>query len=135
MLDDADPHSNYLLSMEVEERIGVLPTMEIEILTSEGLAPISSSIDRWTSIMGRQHQQFLVIEPPADGQLTFTIQTEESEDFYLHRSMDDVFAREIKRSTPLWLVALLPLLGAAALLVLAATRMINATSRIDLRVE
>lgn len=132
---DEEPYSSYYLSMEVDERNADLPEMQIEILTSDGTPPVTSPINRWNSMMGREYKQFLVIEPPADGRLSITVSTPENEDFLIYRSIEDVFEREIRRAMPLWLLAALPFLGAVAMLGLVLMRLINTSSKVDLRIE
>lgn len=132
---DEDPYTGYLLSMEVDERNATIPPMEIEVRTSEGGRPETSPINRWNSVMGREYKQFLVIEPPADGRFTIMIETEDSEDFLIYRRIDDVFERAVHRSMVLWLLAALPLLGALAMLALVLMRVINSSSKVDLRIE
>jgi hypothetical protein len=133
--EDTGSYTGYLISMEVDERNADLPTMQVEILNSQGNAPVSSPLNRWNSVMGREYKQFIEIDPPDDGKLTITIETEESEDFLIHRRIDDVFEREVLRSTPLWIVSLIPLMIAVVLIAIAMIRMINESSKVDLRVE
>lgn len=85
--------------------------------------------------MGREYKQFLVIEPPADGRLTIRIDTVDSEDFLIYRRIDDVFERSIRRSMPLWITAALPLLGGGILLGVVLVRLVNTSSRVELRIE
>ncbi len=132
---DSDPYSGYLLSMEVDERNAAIPPMEIDLRTSDGTPPETSPIDRWNSIMGREYKQFLVIEPPTDGRLTIRIDTVDSEDFLIYRRIDDVFERSIRRSMPLWITAALPLLGGGILLGVVLVRLVNTSSRVELRIE
>lgn len=132
---DDDPYSDYYLSMEVDERNADLPEMQVDIVTSNGTAPVTSPINRWNSMMGREYKQFLVIEPPPDGQLSITITTAETEDFLIYRDVQDVFEHEIRRAMPLWVLAAVPLLVTVLILGLVLMRLINTSNKVDLRIE
>jgi hypothetical protein len=129
---DATPYSRYLLSMEVEERNPPLPDMQISVTDSSGNTPHTEQLNRWNAVMGREYKQFLVIEPPADGKLTIRIDTAENEDFLIFRNIEDVIEHEAKRSTPLWLVALLPLIAMLVLMGILITRLMRASEQVTL---
>ncbi|MCA9274772.1 MAG: hypothetical protein KDA29_01990 [Phycisphaerales bacterium] len=132
---DDSPYSRYVLSMEVDERNPPLPDMQVMITASDGTVPHTEPINRWNSIMGREFKQFLVIEPPADGRLTIRIDTEDNEDFLVYRRIEDVVEHELKRSTPLWLVACVPLVIMIVLMGILITRLIRDSDQLSLSLK
>lgn len=132
---DDSPYSRYVLSMEVDERNPPLPDMQVMITASDGTVPHTEPINRWNSIMGREFKQFLVIEPPADGRLTIRIDTEANEDFLVYRRIEDVVEHELKRSTPLWLVACVPLVIMIVLVGILITRLIRDSDQLSLSLK
>jgi len=131
-LNDPDPYSNYVLTMEVESRNAPVPSMDVTMTGSTGAEPSTRPMNRWTSIMGREYKQFLEIVQPGDGRLTITIRTDEPEDFLIYREMDDVFERAVNGSIVLWIVAAVPLVGALACIVAAIVLGIREGGRIEL---
>lgn len=132
---DQTPYSHYVLSMEVDERNPPLPNMQIAVTASDGTVPHTEPVNRWNSIMGREFKQFLVIEPPADGRLTIRIDTEDNEDFLVYRRIEDVIEHELKRSTPLWLVACVPLVIMIVLVGILITRLMRDSDQLSLSLK
>jgi hypothetical protein len=131
---DDDPYSSYLLSMTVSERNAPIPEMDVQITSADGEVE-TQSINRWNSIMGREYKQFLRIAPVPSGELRIRIDAQENEDFLLFRSINDVVDRELSRAIPIWIAALVPMLGAIMLLGVILVRFINASSEVNLHVS
>lgn len=131
---DDEPYSDYLLSMTVAERDTPIPAMEITITNEQGEVT-GTSMNLWVSVMGREYKQFLRIPAQADGKLTLRIETPENEDFLIFRKISDVMEQAKSRALPLWILALLPLLGAFGCFGIMLVRAVNASSKIEMHVS
>ena len=132
---DPDPYSGYLLTMEVDTRNAPIPDMQIDLRASDGSAPTTHKVNRWSSMMGREYKQFLEIDPVKDGELTIRIDTQDNEDFLIYRNIGDVIEHEAKRAAPLWIAACIPFVCAVLLFVIAVARFVKNSGKLELGIE
>ncbi len=136
---DDTPFSRYYLAMEVNSHQDPLPPLQVHlnalgVEAGQGGEEIETEpTNSWASILGREYKRFLIISPPASGEFSISVDAPPGEDFLLYREINDVYAHALKRVTPYWLAALLPTMAALVLLGILIVRLVNATSRVDLR--
>lgn len=131
---DDNPYTTYWLAMQVDERNAALPEMDVNIVSTLGEVQ-SESINRWSSMMGREYKQFLIVTPPADGRFSITITTDANEDFTIFRRPEDVLKHELNRAAPMWIVAGFPFVCTLCLFGVVVYRIITASSKIELQVS
>lgn len=121
---DETPYSGYILSLDVDHPDEPLPSVHVIVNSPDGEVR-TEEMSMWAKVFGREYRRFLIIDAPPSGRFDITVECESSEDFLIYRNVDDVLSREIKRSTPLWIAACVPLILMVITMAILITRLMR----------
>lgn len=131
---DEDPYARYILALDIDHPDEPLPSVNVVVDSPDGEIT-TTDINQWVMLFGREYRRFLVIETPETGRFNITVETDSHEDFLLYRSIEDVAARQTRRSLPLWILACVPLALAVATLVLILLRAMRESDHVSLDLQ
>ena len=128
---DDDPYARYVLALDIDHPDEPLPSIDVEISSPDGEVT-THDINQWARLFGREYRRFLVIDAPNTGRFNLKVGTDSNEDFILYRSIEDVAAKQTRRSLPLWIVACVPLALSFGTLVLILLRAMRDSDHVSL---
>lgn len=131
---DEDPYARYILAIDIDHPDEPLPSVNVVVDSPDGEVT-TTDINQWVMLFGREYRRFLVIDAPETGRFNLTVETESDEDFLLYRSIEDVAAKQTRRSLPLWILACVPLTLAFATLVFILLRAMRESDHVSLDLE